>query len=122
MVAGAAKKRMADPKSKRCKYNFKSDSLKGIRQDCFKRKARQSTSSSSLQMPINLQSSEQNSVSVLTHTSSLCDSSTSHKAETIQSKVIENLILWTLDVGDNHYLLRSAKGNGEVFQEMFPNS
>lgn len=93
MVAGAAKKRMADPKSKRCKYNFKSDSLKGIRQDCFKRKARQSTSSSSLQMPINLQSSEQNSVSVLTHTSSLCDSSTSHKAETIQSKVIENLIL-----------------------------
>ena len=122
MVAGAAKKRMADPKGKRCKYNFKADSLKGIRQDCFKRKARQSTSSSSLQMPINLQSSEQNSVSVLTHTSSLCDSSTSHKAETIQSKVIENLILWTLDVGDNHYLLRSAKGNGEVFQEMFPDS
>lgn len=119
MVAGAAKKHMADPKGKRCKYNFKADSLKGIRQDWFKRKARQSTSSSSLQMPINLQSSEQNSVS---HTSSLCDSSTSHKAETIQSKVIENLILWTLDVGDNHYLLRSAKGNGEVFQEMFPDS
>ena len=130
MGVGALKKHITDPPNgKRYKHNLKMDSVKGIRQDCFEQSKPPSSP-----LPANTPSSTQISTSVLTQASSSSQSSTFQEISVTkprnetQSRLnnsppeVISLILWALNVVNNHYSLRSAGGNGELLQEMFPDS
>ena len=131
MDVGAPKEQMTDPPNgKKCKHNLKMDSLKGIRQDCFQQSKPSSSPSSA-----NTSSFAQISTSLLTQASSSSQSSTfqeisvakpcngtQSRLDNSPPEVIKSLILWAFNVVNNHYSLRSAGSNGELFQEMFPDS
>ena len=47
---------------------------------------------------------------------------TQSRLDTAPPEVIKNIILEALNVVSNDYSLHSAGGNGDFFQEMFPDS